>query len=178
MNYFVEAFEMIRGTLCNLVPMSEEYITSKYAEWMNDTNVCQYLESRFKNHTVSSLKEYFYESKKRDDVIFYAICTPEGKHIGNIKIGSINRYHLTADIGFLVGDRDYQGKGIATEAISLAVNRAFELGIEKVSAGAYENNVASISALKKCGFEQEGYLKSNIVFNGKRIGSYIFAINK
>jgi RimJ/RimL family protein N-acetyltransferase len=38
----------------------------------------------------------------------------------------INHYHKYADIGFLVGEKSYWGRGIAAEAISLATTYAFE----------------------------------------------------
>ena len=46
----------------------------------------------------------------------FAIKTTD-KHIGNIKLGPINWIHRYGDISLLIGDKDYWGKGIATEAI-------------------------------------------------------------
>ncbi|MBR4820433.1 GNAT family N-acetyltransferase, partial [bacterium] len=49
------------------------------------------------------------------------------------KIGSINSYHKYADVGFLIGEKDYWGKGIATEAIKLATDFAFNtLGLQTI----------------------------------------------
>ena len=62
-----------------------------------------------------------------------------------------------ADIGFLVGEKSYWGRGIATEAISLATTFAFEtLGLHKLLGRAYSTNLVSIKSFLKNGYQIEG----------------------
>ena len=89
------------------------------------------------------------------------------KHIGNIKVGGINHYHRYADIGFLIGEKNYWGKGFATEAIALATDFAFNtLKLHKVWGGLYSPNIGSLRAFQKNGYEQEGIKKSQYLLNG------------
>ena len=49
-----------------------------------------------------------------------------------------------------------------------------ELGLEKIIAGCYANNIGSIKALEKAGFIKEGHLKSHWFINEKRQDVYIY----
>jgi len=152
-----------------------------YCSWMNDAKANQYLESRFEKWSVRRLKNYVKEIKINRDNFFWAIMLKEtGRHIGNIKLGPINRKHGFADLGIIIGEKPYWGKGFATEAITLVVDYAFEkLKLNKLTAGAYANNVASIKAFKKAGFKKETLMKQHYCFEGKYIdGVGLCIINK
>jgi RimJ/RimL family protein N-acetyltransferase len=96
------------------------------------------------------------------------------KHIGNIKLGLINPIHKYAEVGLVIGDKSFWGKGIGTEAIKLVVEFAFNtLLLNKVTAGIYSNNIASLKAFQKLGFEIEGHQKKQFLFNGQYIDRYL-----
>lgn len=135
----------------------------KYCRWLNDREINQYLESRFEKWSLKKLKDYIRKTKEDKDYIFLAIVTKDTNiHIGNIKLGPINRHHKFADMGIIVGDKAFWGKGVATEAIELMVSYAFNtLKLHKLTAGAYANNVGSIKAFKKAGFKIEGLRKKH-----------------
>jgi phosphinothricin acetyltransferase len=65
----------------------------------------------------------------------------------------------TAEISYYVDDRN-QGKGIGSRLVSHAVAEAARLGKRVLLAMILEGNTASISLLKKFGFEQWGFLPS------------------
>src|SRR3972149_2198414 len=101
------------------ISLSDAY-NKDYCKWMNDQEVVQYTESRFQKHTVRTLRSYILHVNSSNNV-FLAIVLKDGdRHIGNIKIGSINPVHHTADIGIIIGDKSCWGKGYGTEAIRLA----------------------------------------------------------
>jgi len=141
---------------------------ANYCKWMNDTEVTQYLESRFYPHSVESITSYISQVKASSGSVLLAIVAKDKNiHIGNIKLGSINWIHRYADVGILIGDKTYWGKGIAVEAIKLVIEYAFKkLNLHRLEAGCYSNNIASIKAFKKAGFIEEGCLKQRYFFNG------------
>jgi RimJ/RimL family protein N-acetyltransferase len=62
----------------------------------------------------------------------------------------------------LIGERRCWGKGYGAEAISLATRYAFEeLNLNKVIAGIYAANVASLKAFLKAGFKEAGVLRQH-----------------
>lgn len=152
-------------------------VNANYLQWMNDSQVVQYLEVRHTRRTLKDLREYVTGVIERKDDAFFAICLNEtGKHIGNIKLGPINRANGFAHIGLFIGDREYWGKGIATEAVSLIVRYAFEtLGLHKVLAGCLANNEASLRVFKKNGFKKEGVQVSQWLCDGKYVDGILLA---
>ena len=67
-------------------------------------------------------------------------------------------------------NKEFWGKGYAIEAILLLKHFAFEnIGIKKLTAGMYSDNITSLRAFMKAGFSLEGILKSHyILFGDKR----------
>jgi ribosomal-protein-alanine N-acetyltransferase len=142
-----------------------------YYRWMNDDKVTQYLESRFYPHSVESIASYISQVNESSDSVFLAVVAKEKNvHIGNIKIGSINWIHRYADVGIMIGEKAYWGQGLATEAIKLVVDYAFnKLNLRRLEAGCYANNLASIRAFQKAGFTEEGRLKQRYFWNGEYV---------
>jgi len=153
-------------------------VTKTYHKWMNDPEVTQYLESRFKTWSLKKLRSFVRKIKSSPDYIFLAIISKEkNKHIGNIKLGPINRNHNFADIGIIIGEKSFWGKGFATEAIRLVVDYAFNrLKLHKLTAGSYINNIASIKAFKKAGFLVEGIRKKHLFYNGSYVDGLLLGI--
>ncbi|MFN8257115.1 MAG: GNAT family protein [Bacteroidales bacterium] len=88
-------------------------------------------------------------------------------------------YRLSAEIGYWIGE-PYWGKGIATEAVQLVSEYAFqELNLVRLYAGVFDFNKASQKVLEKAGFELEGILKKAIIKNNKILDECRYArINK
>lgn len=64
----------------------------------------------------------------------------------------------------MIGDKNYWGRGIAADTISLISNYAFdELHLRKVFAGVYGNNIGSIKALKNVDLKKH-MLKRILIF--------------
>ena len=139
-------------------------VNESYYRWMNDPEVIKFTESRFYPVSKEALEEYVKEKQKSKDNIFLAIIYKENqKHIGNIKLGSINWIHRLADIGIIIGEKDYWGKECAAEAIRLISNYAFSaLNLHKLTAGCYKGNAASGKAFEKAGFTKEGLRKAHL----------------
>ena len=120
-----------------------------YVNWLNDDETNQYLESRWSRHDINSVKNFVASINNSEHSYIFAIIQGT-KHIGNIKIGPIDYLYKFADIGYLIGEKSYWGKGYTTEAIGLILEFAFEtLKLHRVEAGAYEQNIGSQKHLLK-----------------------------
>ena len=126
------------------------------------------METRFFPQGKAALWEYMKVHLNKPNVPWFAICLQQNDaHIGNIKLGPINFYHRTADVSYFIGEKECWGKGYATEAIGLVVWFAFEvLGLCKLSAGTYANNVGSQKALQNNRFAREGVLRKQVILEG------------
>ncbi len=149
-----------------------------YLNWMNDSEVNKYLESRFTTHSIDSLKDFVNSMNNSENNILFAIIDKSSdKHIGNIKLGNIHPVHKYADIGLIIGDKNCWGKGIGTKSIQLVTDYAFnKLNLRKVIAGVYEYNIGSIRAFEKCGFKRAYVKKDTYFFEGNYIDAIVFEL--
>lgn len=131
-------------------------INNTYCSWLNDPEVNRYLESRFTKWDIEKLTNYY--MKNNSEGLFLAIIDlTEKKHIGNVKLSIIDKKNSSTGLGIMIGDKNYWGRGIATEVIKIVTDYCFsQLNIHKITAGAYEDNRASINAFIKNGFIIEG----------------------
>lgn len=144
-------------------------VNRRYLKWMQDLDVNEFLESRFTKWDMKKLKDYFKKNKHSLDYIHLVIILKENlEHIGNVKIGPINRIHKFADIGIIIGEKRYWGRGLATEAVKLTVNYCFKkLRLQKLTAGVYRDNIGSIRIFEKCGFKIEGVREKQYYYKGE-----------
>ncbi len=148
-----------------LVPFDESFVTERYRRWMHSPDVTQYLESRHVLPSLDDLRAYVERMTASPDVYFFAVVNRETReHLGNLKLGPVDSFHLRSPIGVVVGEPSAWGRGIATEAIGAVSDWAFNvLGLYKLAAGSYSNNIGSIRAFQKAGFRIEGELAGNVV---------------
>jgi ribosomal-protein-alanine N-acetyltransferase len=152
----------------SLFLLTPDLVGDAYVGWLNDPVVNRYLESRFAAHTLESTREFVRAMNESADNLLLGIRSAQtGGHVGNIKIGPLNRQHGTGEIGILVGERSAWGKGIATAAIRIMCDIAREsLALRKVTAGCYASNVGSQRAFEKAGFEVEGIRREQLLCEG------------
>lgn len=129
-----------------------------YLSWMRDPEVTRFLEARFQDHRIDSLREFVSEAgARRDTLLFAIVAIAEERHIGNLKIGPMDPHHKTADLGLLIGARDVWGRGHGSEAIRLATAIAFRnLPVRKLTAGCYSANGGSAAAFLRAGWKPDG----------------------
>lgn len=149
--------------------LTPEHVSADYVSWLNSPEINRYLESRFTTHSIASTREFVAEKLASPDTLMLGIRSRSlQRHVGNIKLGPIDRHHQTADIGILIGDSAAWGRGIATSAIDLLCTVAREqLGIRKVTAGCYAANGGSRRAFEKAGFALEGVRSEQFLIGGE-----------
>lgn len=154
----LQANERWHGPRVQLFLMEPELVTQEYVAWLNDVSVNRYLESRFMTHDLASTRQFVAAALADAGTLFLGIRSLDlGRHVGNIKLGPIDRHHGIAEVGIMIGDRAAWGKGIATDAIELLAQIArTDLSLRKLSAGCYASNGGSERAFMKAAFCVEG----------------------
>jgi RimJ/RimL family protein N-acetyltransferase len=149
-----------------LRPLLEADIDERYVAWFADQRVTQFLEAR--NISVEESRNHLRAGRESGRFFMYAVCLKgTGTHIGNVKIGPINRLHRTADLVTVIGDRAAWGKGYAAEAIALGSHVAFEsYGLRKLHGAILADNVGSIKAYTRAGWVIEGRLREHHLADG------------
>lgn len=151
-------------------------ISKKWIKWLNDEDITKYSDQRFKIHTINTQKKYIKNLCKGNSIFFKIYYKNE--EIGNIILTSIDKNNDSCEIGYLIGEKKYWNKGIATYVIKLVVSFAFkELKIKKIISWCYSNNIGSKKALLKNKFKIEGRLKKFYKFNNnKRVDKIYFGL--
>ena len=142
-------------------------MTEEYRAWMADPEINRYLESRFSEPTIESLREYVVGLRASSHSYLFGIFSKDGgSHFGNIKLGPVSNVHNSATIGLVLGNRAAWGQGIASEAIGALSRWGFiGLGLDKLTAGSYQSNAGSVRAFQKCGYAIEGVQRSQVRLN-------------
>ena len=143
-------------------------VNDTYCRWMKDPEAVQFLESRFETPSIETLRRYAEEKIADPDTYLFAICdNANARHIGNIKLGPINRIHRRASIGIVIGEKTLFGRGFGTESIRLVIAFSFnDLNLHKLTAGCYAPNRAAEMAFANNGFIREGLRRQHSLYHG------------
>jgi ribosomal-protein-alanine N-acetyltransferase len=112
----------------------------------------------------------------RGEAIALAICLDD-EFVGQVTVGGIQRGVLRSGwIGYWVGSR-WNGRGVATTAVALAVDFALSRGgLHRVEATIAPANLASRKVVSRLGFRQEGLLERYLDVDGRWQDHLLFAM--
>jgi RimJ/RimL family protein N-acetyltransferase len=101
-------------------------------------------------------EELGYPSRKR---YAFAVETADGKHVGNCSYYDINDKKKEAQLGIMIGNRDYWDKGYGTEAVTALLKHIFrETDLNRVYLKTLVSNIRAQRCFQKCGFVFSGHL--------------------
>lgn len=168
----------IKTQRLEMIPFSEAFLSEKYVSWLNDPEVVKYSEQRHRKHTMESCRQYL-ASFENSPNLFYAITLQEElEHIGNINV-NINKSNQTADIGIIIGEKSFWGKGYASEAWTAMIQFLFaNMQVRKVTGGTMSVNIGMIKAMVNSGMHIEGVLKRQFLLDGEEVDLVKAAIFK
>lgn len=167
----------LEGRLVRLAPLTQRHVTAKYVAWLNDPEVNRHLEIRFAEQTAESVRDFVSKAAANPAVHLFAMeALTTGCHIGNIKLECSRPEHGRGEISLLIGDREFWGRGIGTEAIDLVAGYGFEhLHLHKLTSGCYSVNPASGRAFEKAGFHREAVLVGHYFCAGEWVDRWVYA---
>ena len=140
----------MRETNCTLIPFGKADITKKYIDWLNDPLVTKFSNQSYKKASFRLCKQYLDSFSGTDSLFLKILAGNSQVFIGTIT-ANIDTRHGLADIGILIGDRNYWGKGFGLSAWNYMKADLFEkLGCRKVTGGTVAKNTAMINIMKKC----------------------------
>lgn len=131
-------------------------------------------------YTLDGIRKYISNSVKHREedkqYSFGIFLRDNGRLVGDVSLYHVSRGSLQrCFVGYAL-DKQYNGRGYATEAVSLAVEFAFnELSLHRVDAGVMLTNVGSMRVLEKAGFRREGIERKGVRINGQWEDHQIFA---
>lgn len=164
----------LKGNVINLRRLINSDATEEYLSWFDNYDVVKFTESRFFPQSIVEIEKFIESCNNFNNVTFAIIENEHQRHIGNIKLGNINWIHRYADIGLMIGDSEFWGRGIASEAIALVTEYGFKrLNLRMITAGVYSKNMASKRAFEKNNFTISHTEKSKYFFEGEYLDGIV-----
>lgn len=92
----------------------------------------------------------------------------EQNAIGMASITGLDYKNSTAGLNIKIKSSEHKRKGLGTRIIKLLVNYCYlELNLNCLTANVLDYNIASQKLFEKCGFKQDGVLRSRVYKGGK-----------
>ncbi len=143
--------------------------TEKYTEWINDAEVLQFLDISHKIYNLGVEREILEEKALQQEPAFSIVDTKTEKLIGSCDLHNIDYINSTAEIGIMIGDKNYWNRGFGVDATNLLLDYAFNvLNVTNVMVMVDGFNERALRCFEKVGFTQIGRRRSSKNLAGKR----------
>ncbi len=162
---------MIPGQRIRLRPIEKDDLP-RFVKWFGDPELRGHLEM----HLPMSLgqEERWYERNlQAGDTQAFAIDAQPADmavgpwiHIGSCGFHSVEWRHRSAELGIVIGARDYWNRGYGTDAVrTLCAFGFYTLNLNRIGLRVFADNARAIRCYQKAGFQEEGRLRQDN-FNG------------
>ena len=109
---------------------------------------------------------------------FVIIKKSQNNLIGDIGVHFLDADKKQVELGCTL-DKDYQGKGYATEALREIINYLFQdLEKRRIVTSIDPRNIKSIGLVERLGFRKEAHFKESLLINGEWVDDLVYAILK
>ncbi|RFU68006.1 N-acetyltransferase [Peribacillus saganii] len=126
-------------------------------------------------HIIESFKNNFHSKR---GIRWGIIHKQTDQFIGTVGINNWSSPNKRAEIGYELHPHFWRN-GYTTEAVSKILSYAFnDLGLQRIGAVVYPENIASANMLKKIGFQHEGLLRDYIYQGGRSHEVNVFSLLK
>ena len=138
--------------MLELRPFEHSLIGAEYLSWLNDPEVMKFLDKNSFGLSMFELDEWVQTILLSGNDYLMSVHF-DGLHIGNVKIGDIDHHVKRAEIGLIIGNRNYWSKGLGRKVIAEAARVAYDtLRLTHLYAGMNISNTASLISFLKEGF--------------------------
>jgi len=141
-----------------------------FLNWCNDPEITQYM-YLFLPVSETAEERWIEDAGKDEKGAIFVIETVNRKKripIGICELKNINWKDRNAEIGIIIGKKNYWNKGLGTEILTLVIEYGFsQLNLHRLWVAIFENNSKRIPLFQKLGFQNEGCLRSAVFKNGK-----------
>ena len=124
-------------------------------QWQTDPELARLdamtpLTITFKEYRSAYASELYYSSRTRQS---FAIDTVDGKYIGNCVYYNIDKAKGEAELGIMIGNRDYWDKGYGADAVTTLVNYIFcKINLRRIYLKTLDSNIRAQKCFKQCHF--------------------------
>lgn len=157
-----------------------EDANERYLNWLSDPAVNCFLTVGKYPVTIEDVKAYISSFDGNKNAIAFAVVDVENNlHIGNTTINAINWISGTADLGMMIGDKDYSARECVYSVWSMIIKYAFHtLGLRRLYIGILEGNAECLDAARKLRIVEEGRWRRHSLVKGEYMDELWFGVLK
>ncbi|MFZ3171715.1 MAG: UDP-4-amino-4,6-dideoxy-N-acetyl-beta-L-altrosamine N-acetyltransferase [Carboxydocellales bacterium] len=145
----------------------QEKDTALIVKWRNDLEITKFL---FSSRGLTREEHLAWLAQLADDNTrreFLLVEKENGFPIGTIGLSNVDFLHRKGELGIMIGEKEFQGRGYGKEACQFIVKYGFgKLGLNKIYLRAFTDNESAITLYEKIGFQKEGILREEIFKDG------------
>ncbi len=150
-----------------------------YTKWLNDEKISRGTNQVHKIITEDFEKEWISHAYEKGRYQFAVVNKSNDEPIGiyglELKNDMSKQYFF---VGF-IGEDDYRGIGVGTEALKLLTNFAFDiLNAHTLYTTIYSYNISSLKSVVKAGYKKCGILREAIYYGNCYYDEYIFEMTR
>lgn len=148
------------------------------ARWSEDGEFQRQLDTDFARPSTPQEQAEMLHSRRSPNSVNFALRTLDGDHlIGFVVIHSIEWNNQSGMLAIGIGEPEYRGKGLGSEALGLILNYAFqELNLYRIGLDVISTNERAIRAYRKAGFKEEGRMRASVFRDGQRADRVMMSI--
>ena len=149
--------------------------------WQNEeydfNNPTQPLKIGYSNESASEYYEDIQKRRKDDSFVQLGIFLNDGTVIGDVGLQDIDGISRCCTIGIGICKIKDRNCGYGKQAMELIIEHGFnQIGLERIAADTWENNISAQKALEKLGFVLEGRGRKAVYFGGKRYDMMMYGL--
>lgn len=154
---FLNRQPVLTGSKVRLRPRRFEDVPDQY-RWRCDEEICKLDASVPTGLSFSEFSErYSIELEFPGLVSTLAIDTLDGRHIGECSLFNFDFLSSSAELGVLIGEKDYWGRGYGADAINTLLQDIFATSdLNRLLLRTLEWNARAQRCFEKCGFCASG----------------------
>jgi len=153
-----------------LTPLHPDHAPS-FQKWYNDPEIFGHIRDMTYQTTLEEQRQWVHETQRdQNQRIFSIFYIPDDRLIGDGGLMHINWEDRKAEVGLVIGEKQYQGIGLGAEALWLLCHYGFEeLKLHNIVGENYANNPIAIANAKKIGLRYFGTRRQSKWLNGEWI---------
>lgn len=149
----------------------ERHHVDHFLRWLNNPEVYQFIQ-RYKPLGRIEEEELLQNMHKRAEDAMFVIEVREpggsGLPIGSCGLHRLNLPNRSAELGILIGEKEYWGRGFGREAMNLLCSYGFQqLNLNRIGLEVYEYNARAIRCYERVGFRLEGRRREARFWDGR-----------
>ena len=166
-----------------LIPFNEilqdRALQNAYLKWVNDFEIIRLINSLelMSPKSENFLKNTVDRFTSKHCQGYFIFMEADNCYAGTIKLDRLDFYNSSAEMGIMIGEKKYWGKGIGFNASLLLVDYALNLlCLRRVWGGTVSINIGMQKIFQKLGFKKEGELRQAINIGGTYYDSIMYGL--